>query len=74
MQDGALYPIEIKKAASPGNEAIKHFKVLNPVSEPERFGSLGQYKMEIGTEAVVCMVNDLMPIDRKNWYVPAWII
>ncbi|MDD2215491.1 MAG: ATP-binding protein [Eubacteriales bacterium] len=74
MQDGALYPIEIKKAASPGNEAIKHFKVLNPVTEPERFGSLGQYKMEIGTGAVVCMANDLMPIDRKNWYVPAWII
>lgn len=74
MQDGTLYPVEIKKSASPGKGAIKHFKVLNPVTEPERFGSLDQYKMEIGTGAVVCMANDLLPIDPKNWYVPAWLI
>jgi predicted AAA+ superfamily ATPase len=40
FQNGALYPIEIKKAASPGAEAVRHFKALNPVTEPERFGAL----------------------------------
>ena len=73
-KDGTLYPIEIKKSASPGSEAIKHFKALNPVTESERFDDLSQYKTEIGNGAVICMANDLRPIDSKNWYVPAWLI
>jgi len=48
--------------------------VLNPVTEPERFGDLEQYKMEIGEGPVICMANNLLPIDEKNWYVPAWMI
>ena len=72
--DGALYPIEIKKSSSLGPEAVKHFKVLDPVAEPKRFGELEQYKLEVGTGAVVCMANDFLPIDKKNWYVPAWLI
>lgn len=74
MENGTLFPIEIKKSASPGTEATKHFKVLNPVTVPERFGDLEQYKMEIGEGAVICMANNLLPIDGKNWYVPAWMI
>ena len=73
-ENGALYPIEIKKSASPGKDAIKHFGVLEPVAEPEKFGELSQTKMKIGNGAVVCMANDLLPIDAKNWYVPVWII
>jgi predicted AAA+ superfamily ATPase len=73
-ENGTLYPIEIKKAASPGKEAVQHFKVLNPVTEPERFGELEQYKIEIGNGAVVCMANDLLPVDKKNWFVPIWMI
>ncbi len=73
-ENGALYPIEIKKSASPGKDAIKHFGVLEPVTEPEMFGELSQTKMKIGNGAVVCMANDLLPIDAKNWYVPVWMI
>jgi predicted AAA+ superfamily ATPase len=73
-ENGTLYPIEIKKAASPGPEAIKNFKVLNPLSEPERFGELEQYKIEIGNGAVICLAGDLLPLDQKNWFVPAWLI
>ena len=73
-ENGDLYPIEIKKSASPGLDAIKHFKALNPVTEPARFGELEQYKVEIGNGAVVCMANDLLPVDKKNWIVPAWLI
>lgn len=74
FQDGTLYPIEIKKAASPGSEAVKHFKVLAPVTEPEKFGALEQYKLEIGEGSVICMAGDLLPADRKNWFVPVWLI
>lgn len=74
LQDGVIYPIECKKAASPGTDAVKHFKILNPISEPEKFGELEQMKIEIGTGSVVCMANDLLPIDQKNWYVPVWLV
>ena len=74
FENGTLYPIEIKKAASPGTEAVKHFNVLNPVTEPERFGELEQYKIEIGNGSVICMASDLLPADQKNWFVPAWLL
>ena len=74
LQNGTLYPIESKKSASPGVESIKHFKVLEPLTQPEKFGELAQLKINIGTGAVACMANDLLPIDKNNWYVPAWLI
>lgn len=73
-ENATLYPVEVKKAASPGKEAIKHFNVLEPVKEPEKIGELNQFKIDIGTGAVICMADDLLPLDRKNWYVPVWLI
>ena len=73
-QNGVLSPIEIKKAASPGKTAIKNFDVLQPVTRAEIFGGLESLKVEIGTGSVVCMANDLLPINEKNWYVPVWLI
>ena len=73
-ENGTLYPIEVKKSASPGKEAVKHFKVLEPVTEPKRFGELEQYKTEIGNGVVICMANDLLPADDRNWFVPAWLL
>ncbi|OQB20539.1 MAG: hypothetical protein BWY11_02295 [Firmicutes bacterium ADurb.Bin182] len=74
LRDGVLCPIEIKKAASVGTEAIKHFGVLQPVTDPEKFGELEQHRITIGQGAVICAANDLLPLDRKNWLVPAWVI
>lgn len=73
-QNGVLSPIEIKKAASPGRNAIKNFRVLDPVSTAGTFGGVGTLKVEIGTGSVICMAADLLPIDEKNWYVPVWLI
>lgn len=73
-QNGVLSPVEIKKAASPGKAAIKNFRVLDPVSMPETFNNLETLKVEIGTGSVVCMANDLLPVNEKNWYVPVWLI
>lgn len=73
-QDGVLSPIEIKKSASPGKDAIKNFKVLKPVTDPASFGGLESLKVEIGNGSVVCMSSNLLPLDDKNWYVPAWVI
>lgn len=73
-QNGTIYPIEIKKAASPGKAAIKNFDVLESVQEPEKFGGMSELKVEIGAGSVICMARDLLPIDEKNWYVPQWVI
>ena len=73
-QDGIVYPIEIKKAALPGKTAIKNFNVLGPIETPERFGGMSELKVDIGKGNVVCMTNDLLPLDKQNWCVPAWLI
>ncbi|MDO4487066.1 MAG: ATP-binding protein [Bacillota bacterium] len=73
-QNGVLSPIEIKKSASPGKTAIKNFKVLEPAGHEEHFDGLEPLKVEIGTGSVICMANDLLPVDDKNWYVPVWLI
>lgn len=73
-QNGMIFPIEIKKSASPGKTAIKNFKVLEPLSKGESFEGLESLKISVGTGNVICMANDLLPVDEKNWYVPAWLI
>ena len=76
-QDGTVYPIEIKKSSAPQG-ATKNFSVLNPIeSEPDendRFEGTAHLKTKIGTGAVVCLSSDILPIDKKNCYIPAWLI
>ena len=74
LQNGILSPIEIKKAASPGKAAVKNFRALNPIAAANTFEGLEKAKTEIGTGSVICMANDILPIDEKNWYVPVWLI
>jgi predicted AAA+ superfamily ATPase len=35
---------------------------------------LESLKVTIGTGVVVCMINDILPINEKNWYIPAGLI
>lgn len=76
-KDGKLNPVEIKKNSAP-REAVRNFSVLNPVqrepSEEEIFAGAVHLKTEIGTGAVICLASDILPIDKKNWYIPAWVI
>lgn len=61
-KDNALYPIEIKKSGSPKKDAIRHFSVL------EKTGR------QVGTGNVICLCNDIIPIDKNNYFVPVWLI
>lgn len=75
-KDGVVHPIEIKKSSAP-KDATKNFSVLKPVEkEPQAdaFAGASHLKTEIGTGAVVCMASDVLPIDKRNWYIPAWLI
>ncbi len=61
-QDGELQPIEIKKTASPKANAGRHFSVLEKTNKAVAQGN------------IICMVEDLMPLDKQNWAVPSWLI
>ncbi len=59
LENGRLYPIEIKKSADPGKGALKNFGILNSLPE------------EIGKGAVICMTPVTIPLDENNMLVPA---
>jgi predicted AAA+ superfamily ATPase len=73
-KDGTLFPVEIKKTAAPGVEAIKNFWALNPVTQPEKYDGLKRDKVNIGTGALICMVGNVLPMDAKNYSVPVWVV
>lgn len=58
IQNGKIYPIEIKKSANPTKEALKNFSVLKDLN------------MEIGKGTVLCMTNCILPLDSMNSLVP----
>lgn len=61
-QDGVIHPLEIKKAAHPGKEALRSFSVLQRLSKP------------IGHGGVICMTEEPFPIDENHCYIPATIL
>lgn len=60
--DGQLFPLEIKKTASPDKRIVKTFGVINKAP------------LKIGTGAVLCMADKLGAFDRDNLIVPIWMI
>jgi len=75
--DGIVNPLEIKKGTMP-KDAVRNFSVLKPIEkEPDEESApegTAHLKTTIGIGAVICMSPDVIPIDKKNWYIPAWII
>jgi hypothetical protein len=60
--DDRLYPVEIKLSSNPGRQSVRSFKAL------------ADSGLSVGPGSVICLTNDLLPVDRQNWYVPAWLI
>lgn len=58
IENGKLYPIEIKMNADPGKNALKNFSVLDSLQE------------DIAEGAVLCMSSSIIPLDAKNKLVP----
>ena len=56
--NNVIYPIEIKKSANPGKEAIKNFDVVN------------NFETEKGNGIVLCMAKDIIAYDDNNYIVP----
>jgi len=60
--DGTLHPIEIKKSANPGRDAIRHFHALDTLKRP------------IGPGAVISLAPLRMPITASAEAVPVGLI
>lgn len=62
VQDGVIYPVEIKKTASPQRDDIRHF------------GSLDQLGLPVGPGSVICLIDQALPITATVQAIPAWAI
>jgi predicted AAA+ superfamily ATPase len=60
--DGKLFPLEIKKTATPGSQLARVFKVIDKST------------MARGSGAVLCMAEKLGALDRDNLVVPVWLV
>jgi hypothetical protein len=60
--NGRLYPIEVKKTATPGMTDIRNFNVLNGL------------KKEIGEGAILCFRQEIIPLSKSVTAIPVWEI
>lgn len=58
VQDGKLYPLEIKKTASPGKKHIQHFNVLAKLNIP------------IGPGGLICLASRMLPLRDQFLSIP----
>jgi len=57
-----IHPLEIKKAANPDTRAIKSFNVLEKAMLTQ------------GSGGIVCMCEEVLPIDEHNCFIPCNLI
>ena len=62
IENGTIYPIEIKRSADPGKDALKNFSVLSKLPD------------KIGEGAVICLSSMAYPLDQKNRVVSIGMI
>ncbi len=61
-EDGVLHPVEIKKSSAPDKSAAKSFSLLKSSSRT------------VGTGAVICMSDVVLPLDENTLIVPSNLI
>jgi predicted AAA+ superfamily ATPase len=59
VQNGKIFPIEIKKSANPGRESLKNFNVIHGLSN-----------FEVGKGCILCMAASTLPLDSMNSLIP----
>ena len=57
-KNNKLYPFEIKKTASPNHAMISNFKYLE------------NSKKEVATGGIICLYDNLIKLDEKNYIIP----
>jgi len=62
VQDGTVYPVDIKKSASPKPDDARHFAALVRLGLP------------VGPGAVLCLAPQALPLAETVQAVPAWAL
>ena len=62
LRDGKLYPDEIKMTASPGKKDLRNFHLLQNLNKPR------------GEGAVICLVNDILPLSDMDKAFPVSVL
>lgn len=73
-QDNTLFPIEVKKTASPSRKDARNISALDPVTSRDVPPELGMFKRRIGTGCILCMTNDAFPVSERAWAFPLWAV
>ena len=58
VRDGTIYPIEIKKSASPTKDAVRHFPTLEKL------------KLPVGPGGVICLASQSLPLTLRAISIP----
>ena len=61
-ENRVLYPVEIKKTASPSTADIRHF------------GTLEKLGLAVGPGVLVCLTREAYPLGNGNIALPAWAV
>lgn len=61
-ENGVIHPLEIKKSANPDRREVRKYELLDK-AKPER-----------GSGGIVCMCQEVIPIDAKNCFIPCNLI
>ncbi|MDR0999305.1 MAG: ATP-binding protein [Clostridiales bacterium] len=59
---GLIHPLEIKKSANPDRRDV------------EKFGILSKIALQRGNGGIVCMCEDVIPIDSENCFIPCGLL
>lgn len=58
VHEDNIYPVEIKKGANPGKDAVKNFSIVD------------RFEMNSPNGVVICLSKDIHALDEKNYMVP----
>lgn len=58
IYEDSIYPVEIKKSATPDKNALKNFGIVE------------KFEMDSPNGAVICLTKNIHPIDDKNYMIP----
>lgn len=60
-ENGLLHPFEIKKSANPARKETGKFEVLD------------RSTLKRGAGGIICLAEDVLPIDQLDCYIPCWL-
>ena len=61
-ENGVIHPLEIKKSANPDRREVKKYELLDKAG------------IERGSGGIICMCEEVIPIDAKNCFIPCNLI